>query len=235
MKPIQTPQGFWVLEEDTHISKWARESGRLDHDQYLVPQITRWLKKGDYVIDCGAFIGDHTIAYKRAVGESGIVVAIEPNKQAFQCLMKNVPDAIHFNAFACQRSDDSAFIELDNKNCGATRISDPSSTDVGYIVNSVAIDHIVFGALGGKCEMIKMDVEGFEINALLGALKTLERCRPILVIEVNRGALQRNKCDYETVMAMLEQYRYNYDQIPAGKLTDPQYDLICLPKEYNAN
>ena len=68
-----TKEGIAILENDTHISKWVEESGKLDHDQNDIPLILKYINEGDTVVDCGAFIGDHTIAYlnRRSVNPEG--------------------------------------------------------------------------------------------------------------------------------------------------------------------
>jgi hypothetical protein len=63
-----TKHGFAVLENDQWISRWAEEEGRLDHDQNMLPLILKHIYRGDTVVDVGAFIGDHTIAYSEKVG-----------------------------------------------------------------------------------------------------------------------------------------------------------------------
>lgn len=42
----QTKHGFWVIDGDTHFTVWTEESGRLDHDQYVLnimkPHMWKW-------------------------------------------------------------------------------------------------------------------------------------------------------------------------------------------------
>jgi len=61
--------GIAVIEGDTHISSWVESTGRFDHDQNALPIILEHIKEGDWVVDGGAFIGDHTKAYKDKVGD----------------------------------------------------------------------------------------------------------------------------------------------------------------------
>src|SRR5262249_37578392 len=76
---------IWVLEGD-QISNWVEQEGRLDHDQNFLPGILEHIKPGDTVIDVGAFIGDHTVAY---AAKAKKVIAFEPNPLAFECLKYN--------------------------------------------------------------------------------------------------------------------------------------------------
>ena len=83
------PNDIWVLHGD-QISQWVEQEGRLDHDQNLLPTILAHIKPGDTVVDAGAFIGDHTVAYSKAVEEEGWVIAFEPNPVARKCLRHNL-------------------------------------------------------------------------------------------------------------------------------------------------
>src|SRR5688572_13750228 len=109
--------GLAVIEGDTHVSHWVQESGRLDHDQNMLPVILPYIRPGDWVLDVGAFIGDHTIAYLDAVRE-GTVLAFEPNPEAFRCLRWNCKKSINFNMGL---SDKNEILDIKlNPNAGAS-------------------------------------------------------------------------------------------------------------------
>src|SRR4029077_13160541 len=81
--------GIWVLADDKIISEQVVTSGRLDFDPIL-PHILPLIRPGDTVVDVGAFIGDHTLAFSKQVGGEGVVYAFEPNPIAFKCLHHNM-------------------------------------------------------------------------------------------------------------------------------------------------
>ena len=56
-----TRHGFAIIEGDTHLGKWAEESGRLDHDQSALPQVLPFIPIGGIVIDIGANIGYYSL------------------------------------------------------------------------------------------------------------------------------------------------------------------------------
>ena len=115
------PNNIAVLENDSHISRWVEETGKLDHDEYSLPIILKHIKEGDYVVDAGAFIGDHTVAYVKAVGSTGRVYAFEPNLSAYECLVYNCPSAITIKA-GLSNKPSSQFLSV-AENAGASRIS----------------------------------------------------------------------------------------------------------------
>ncbi len=73
-------------------------------------------------------------------------------------------------------------------------------------------------------EFIKMDVEGHELTALRGAVNTLRRFRPPLVLEVT--------AEHEKVGSLLRECGYNlYDNI-GNPLTTPNYYTVATPEEW---
>jgi FkbM family methyltransferase len=211
------PNGIAVIEGDTHISKWVEDHGCLDHDAYALPIILEHIKEGDWVVDAGAFIGDHTIAYIRAVGSSGKVIAFEPNPVAYECLVHNCPDATAFNVGLGDKREELK-LAIDN-NAGASHIGGD-----GQAIKVITLDSMPFKRL----DFIKMDVEGFELMALNGARKTIETHKPTMWIEINAGALGRQGATPEPIFEMLKEIGYEITLYPEDG--GPQYDILCIAK-----
>lgn len=232
----QTKEGVFIIDGDSHLGKWIEESGRLDHDQYVLPQILKYIPEGGTVIDCGSYIGDHTIAYARAVGRTGRVIAIDPNQEAIQCLVMNLEEfkdnVIAFNRYVGNKQNDSAFFSKDNQNVGASKMllnGITSNDSIGDIIQSMTLDSLI--GLIDRCDFLKIDVEGNEVFALEGAASLIMKFRPTMFIEINRGALQQNEFDYGTINAALDMYGYHWSNIPNCPDTDPQYDILAIPNE----
>lgn len=219
-------QDIAVIEGDSHISAWVQQSGRLDHDQSALPLILKHVKPGDVVVDGGAFIGDHTVAYARAVGPEGRVFAFEPNPEAFECLRYNTGGMPWVAAMTFGLSDCTHDIALrGNSNAGATyAVSDSPNSDA----DCAALDALGF-LYGGRLDLLKLDIEGFEVRALRGAKETIKRCRPVLVVEVNEGALNRQGSTGAELLALIRSYGYEVDDLYGGPMTGPQFDVIALP------
>lgn len=210
-----------TIEGDTHIGRWVIESGRLDHDQNMLPILKPLLPEGGTVIDVGAFIGDHTIFYAECVGRSGKVYAMEPNPEAFKCLCFNLKWSAQTRPMNCAASNNHEPIEIHlDANGGAAYAT------AGGTIPAVQIDSLLLDA----CHFIKLDCEGMEPLALHGARETIMKHRPTLLIEVNEGALARQGFNGETIFAILKHYGYKarnvYEEQP---MEGPQYDILCLP------
>lgn len=214
----QTSCGACVIDGDTHHAKWVEEAGRLDHDR-TIDLIAALLSPGDTVLDGGANIGTHTVAYLRAVGETGAVIAVEPNPDALACLRLNCPSA-EIVAASLGHERGEALLQS-CANAGASHLS--STGDV--VCDVVTIDDILHGR---AVRLIKLDVEGFEPDAIAGARETLIHHAPIIVLEVNSGALARYGWTPSMLLDFIAGLDYDFNPI-TGQFGGPQYDLLCLP------
>lgn len=217
-----TKEGIAVIENDTHISKWVEESGRLDHDQNMLPLVLKYINEGDTVIDCGAFIGDHTIAYVNKVGKKGRVIAFEPNEEAFDCLLVNMngKNAICSSSVISDKNGEFYHVQS-NPNVGA------STAEFGGTVPSVRIDDLELK----RCDFIKLDIEGFEAMALTGAVKTISRFHPTMLIEINNSALKKQGFIPDDIFLFFKGKDYTIQNIyQEQKMEGEQFDVICVHK-----
>ena len=141
---------------------------------------------GETVLDIGANIGTHTVAFASAVERSGTVIAFEPQRLAFQLLCGNVAINCLTNVRCLQKaagaSDGTVAVPAlsphESRNFAALSL-DP--TFAGESVEIVRID-----SLGLKsCRLMKIDVEGMEAEVLAGARETVAALQPILFVENN--------------------------------------------------
>lgn len=213
-----TNRGIWVLSNDSHISKWVEQEGRLDHDTYALGRILPHIKPGDTVVDVGAFIGDHTIAYARATHgvDSGRVIAFEPNPLTFECLRRNMQGLGHVQCINKGLSDKPGEMAVvASENAGASHLGSGKGVPI-ITLDSLELERLDF---------LKIDAEGMELRILRGAAKTIARCKPTMYIEINQGALERAGTTAAEVYAELEMHGYRLTGIEDG----PQFDIFALP------
>lgn len=120
-------------------------------------------------IDVGAHVGFWT---KELLGKFDNVIAIEPVRENFECLVKNAPGAECIN-LACGTG---GFVDLHNP---APTNSGAWESAKGSEVKVISID-----SLNVSPGLIKIDVQGFEEEVIKGASETIKRCKPVLCVEV---------------------------------------------------
>jgi FkbM family methyltransferase len=143
---------------------------------------------GSTVFDVGANIGTHTVALAQRVGESGFVVSFEPQRVVFQTLCANVAvnsllnvECVH--AAVGATAGTVLIPDLDyNAPANYGGIS-PKLFASGRPVRVVTLDeYLAFAAV----DLIKIDVEGMELEVLEGGRRFVERFRPIMYVENDR-------------------------------------------------
>jgi FkbM family methyltransferase len=213
---------FAVINGDTHAARWCEEMGRLEIDGG-VNAIIPHLKPGDTVVDAGANIGAHTVPYAKAVGETGRVLAFEPNLPAYFCLAVNTRDLPQVQCGLCALGADFHTCSMvPNLNAGASCLSGRQHGEVDvFPLDALALT---------RCDFIKMDVEGFEPFLIRGAIQTLKKFHPLIFCELNDGALARYGFTKADIIKPLTDLGYRLEFLsPDHNLQMPQIDVFFLP------
>jgi FkbM family methyltransferase len=143
------------------------------------------------VIEVGANSGLHTISLAKALApERREIVAFEPQPFVFQNLCANLAlngltNAIAY-PWACGAKTETVYFprinyELQN-NSGATSMT-PEARPGDVAVSCVRLDDVVGTA---PVSLLKIDVEGYELLTLQGAIETITRSRPLMYVENDR-------------------------------------------------
>ena len=175
---------------DSRIEKALLLSTEEHPDHVWEPQTTRLLtalsKGATNVIVGGAYIGDHVAFIVRAVAETGRVHAFEPANHSFNRLqhhieINNLDNVVAHRLGLWDTSDVALQLEGDLALASSVPMIDPESA-----FNSLSIDDYVVSENLASVELIMLDTEGGEENALLGARNTIERNSPNIVFEIHR-------------------------------------------------
>lgn len=224
MQTTTLPGGF-LVPQDTHVGKWQIESGKLDHDEFTVPLACSHIPVDGTVIDCGAFDGDHTIAYSRKVGPRGLVIAFEPGELAHKCLEHNAklfPSQTLVVHGALGDKDNEFVRHLPDENLGASRCKD------GGQIPTYTLDSFLEPLALNTLDFIKIDCEGWELKVLEGGIKIIQKFRPVMLIEINQGALAEQGTSFGNICQLLSRIGYTWLIIqPEANPNSPQFDIIC--------
>ena len=165
-------------------------SRKIRQGQVYEPQTISFMRrnhKNKDIVHAGTFFGDFLPALSESCSEHQIIWAFEPNPESYACA--NITASINRlsntrieQAGLGEKQDVASFHTHDEAGSALGGGSYFSSSNNGSLsISIVSIDgHIPNNRDIG---IIQLDVEGFEIQALKGALKTIERCHPILILE----------------------------------------------------
>lgn len=230
MDTVEIPGGY-LVPCDSHVGKWQQECGRLDHDEFTVPLACEHIPIEGTVIDCGAFNGDHTIAYSHKVGSRGLVIAFEPGAIAYKCLEHNArkfpSQTLVVNGALSDKDNEKVGHEV-NENLGASRCGGEGNILTYTLDGFLEATHI------HRLDFIKMDCEGWELKVLRGGAKMIQRFRPTMLIEINAGALEEQGASYKEISDLLREWKYEWQVIQPeceniSIFSYPQFDILCTP------
>lgn len=151
-------------------------------------EIFRQIVKPDFVVlDIGANIGVHTLFFAGAVGPGGLVIAFEPQRLIHQTLCANmalnsIENTICLQSAVADKPGSMAVPLLNPREAQNFGGLELGSHDRGDQVAVTAID----GMGLKRCDFIKIDAEGMEVEVVRGGRRTLARDQPVLYVENDR-------------------------------------------------
>lgn len=183
--------------EGDHISNILKQDIYYERD--LLEAVAEMRLEGTYV-DVGAFVGTHTLWFALKCLSTD-VVAIEPNRDSFRYLRKNVRD----NGQQDKIRLEPCAVHNEYTQCGVV-VPDMSNRGSSKIRRSGGIEAKRLDDLLAdvpKVALIKIDVEGSEVSVLASAKETIRKHKPVIIMEAWNGRMRRAQQavlpDYEVV------------------------------------
>lgn len=142
------------------------------------------------IVHAGTFFGDFIPALAQSRGHGALVWAFEPNRENYECArititLNGLENVVLSHAGLDQGKATALLATSDAKGRslggGSHLTTDPALGVNSEEVNLLAVDDVVSSErLVG---VIQLDVEGHERDALAGAVRTIARCRPLIILE----------------------------------------------------
>lgn len=178
------PLTYWVPSHSyfsKQLSKW--EGYEAENSNWVLNNFSE--KTGSLFVDVGANFGWYTVLFSMCAGTSGHVVAIEPEPNNLRLLRKNISanNATNVSVINGGVGINSGEAELslnDLSNPGMHSLRQDLHSNNKVKIKIDTLDHIL-EQHSGEIELLKMDIEGFEVDALLGAENTLARTKHVLI------------------------------------------------------
>ena len=185
---VETPHGVYLANiNDQYVGRSLHKYG--EFSEMEVEVFAQMLKPGAVVFDVGANIGAHTVRFAQMVGESGRVIAFEPQRIIYQTLCANVALNSLLNVDCYQtgvgeREESMKVVDVDPRienNFGGLSLNLPGPGEMVPVLRLDGFTHLP------RLDLLKIDVEGMEAAVLRGAKEIVERFRPVLYVENDRS------------------------------------------------
>lgn len=180
--------------------------------------------EGAVVLDVGANVGAHTLHLARLVGDKGRVIAFEPTDYAVAKLRANLranprlEPRVDVHQVFLVEDDGTALVPplasswpVDGTPPDDAQMCSRSMSAAG--ADARTLDSMLTAAGDPDVQLMKMDVDGHELEVLKGARRLLERSRPTIVMELAPYVF-RPAQKFDDLVALLAGLGYQF--LPLG-------------------
>jgi FkbM family methyltransferase len=243
---IQTLHGVKLLidpAKDKGVELALYQTGT--YEKGTIQLLGDFLKKGSFFMDIGANIGLMSTIASKIVGEKGRVYAVEANPKTIEVLRHNCAinqcENIEILPIALASEKGSAIL-YENWNVnrgGASLIS--QGDEHGITVSKERLDDLF--SPDSPVHLVKIDVEGFELEVLKGGVAWFKTQQPVFIIEVSTQRSNQEGATPESIMSFVAElgnysfFKQKGTKERRGKLVSvttvqdlPEHDnLIAIP------
>ena len=190
---IQTLYGFNIIVNpivDQGIDRSIYYFGTYEPGTLHI--ISKCIKTGDSFIDVGSNIGLITLYAASLVGESGKIYSFEPFNNTFNILLENIKlnnynNIVPINLALGAKKERRSIFQKIKESRGSASLINPKNSSSANQVFVETLDNFITNNEISQIRMIKIDVEGWELEVLKGSRSILEDTNaPIICIEYSR-------------------------------------------------
>ena len=190
---------WWVTVDKKAFSGPLKELIS-DHSKFL-----EYVKEKSIVVQAGGNCGLYARFYGNHFKQ---VYTFEPQADNFKCLTLNC-QGDQYRIYNCGLGKDFRNVSLKHpatakrSNMGVWQVVEDPSGDVQIItIDSLNLD---------RCDLIHLDIEGYEPNALLGAEQTITKFKPVLILEEGHGEDIAKMFGYKLVEKLSRDWIFLYE------------------------
>ena len=205
-----------------------------------------YIDKGDFCIDIGAHTGDTTLPMALAAGQTGCVVALEPNPYVFTILEKTSrtnPHLTNIKPIMAAVGAEEGFMTFeysDSGFCNGGRHDNISSLKHGhhykqevFVIDLVKELKSDFYSVLPNLKFIKVDTEGYDLFVLQSMKEIISQYRPVIKTEVFKQTDDQYRI---RLLKFFEELKYSVfliDEEPLGKGVPLSNSNINIKKHYD--
>jgi len=224
LSKISTKHGIFFVYPNDAIAQHIIKNG--SWEEHFISTVKNLVKKDDWVIDCGANFGYNSVILGKIIGEHGKLFCFEPQKIIYEQLIKN----LDLNGIKNYEAYNNAIDVISEKVVNLNPVNYESSWvnigDTGIGVGgektkTMSLDDLNFE----RVDFIKLDIQGYELYAMMGGEKTLRKHVPHIFIEIENHQLKRYNLNSDDILNFLKKLNYNIFRIITPSYRD---DCICI-------
>lgn len=195
------------------------------------------VKENSTILDIGTNIGETLLNFAKR-NTKGRIYGFEPVPYLFRRVTKNISlnpfKNIEVNNIALSNTAETLYFDLPtNNNSGGINMNKVAS-GTSEKVEARTLDSFIAEKGITATDLIKIDVEGFEMNVLEGAKNTLEQFSPTLFIELDDSNLRSKGSSSKELVSFLKDRNYRIFRAdddaeinPSTDFSNCHFDIIC--------
>lgn len=184
-----------VIPHDEGISSELIIFG--SHEPIGIKLVSKKLKQGMTCLDVGANIGYYAVLESKIIGNEGKVIAIEPSPLNFKYLehnlkLQNQSNYVAYNLACGDHEGEVDFLIFNKKSNYCQVLQNGKEIPPDTEIKSVPvkrIDTIISELNLDNLDLLRMDVEGYDWYAILGARDIIRKFKPMIKIEVHLSVI----------------------------------------------
>ena len=207
---------------NSYIGRYIYYRGSFEEE--ILIKMRELLRPGMTFLDVGANIGLHTIVASHCVREAGNVISIEPQKEVFKQLVKNIElnnfeNVTQLNCALGKEKSEMRLFHVNEQNSGmATLAPERDGVTHNYeIVEVNRLSDVISDLKIGYIDAVKIDVEGAEFEVLKGAEPIFRLHWPsFMLIECIDEHLKKFSSSSEMLIGYLREANYKVYALRLG-------------------
>ena len=205
---------WWLPDNEIHLKEKIEEQSVINRGfdyqtqqrDYAILLNKKFVRRNRFAVEIGGHVGLWAVDICKNFSR---VEIFEPVEEFRKCLHKNLKDRnidnYKIQPFALGSKEHQTHIKIDPTSTGDTHINENSKT----VIDVKKLDNFNYD----NVDFIKIDTEGYEYHVLKGAIKTLKKHKPMIVVEIKEKHLRRFNTSPEQIHEYLTSLDYILDNV----------------------
>ncbi len=178
------------IQVATKASTKGIENTLLKNSIYILNKTKPNRNKDLKIFDIGANFGFLSLVWASTVASKGKVYSFEPHKEVYKSFLKSITanklrETIYVENCAVGNANKEVEINMNSASSNMLQTSSAYKSNPSARINMITIDYYIEKNEINDCDLIKIDVDGIELDILKGAKHSIQSFKPIVIVELN--------------------------------------------------